>query len=130
MGLLLETGLRDALADEIDNYINTLGTAPHLMFETVANAEVADIVMSTTNAFGASSNGTITMTGQPLSDTNAAGGTIDHFCIYANAGQTNKVLTGSVGTSGESINITNLTITATETVELTSFTITVPAGAV
>lgn len=126
MTLVLETGLRDALADELDNFING-GTAPELVFETSGDVEVAEIILNSTNAFGSASTGVITMTGQPLSDTDATGGTTVQFSIYQNVGQTNKVLEGSVSVSGADINISSTVVGATDTVELTTFTITVPA---
>jgi hypothetical protein len=128
MALVLETGLQNALADEIDNYINTSGTAPELVFETTADVEVATIVMSTSNAFGAAAAGVITMTGQPLQDTNATGGTTAQFSIYANASQTTKMLEGTVATAAADINISSTVVGATDTVELTTFTITMPAS--
>ena len=126
-GLTLETAMRDALANEIDNQMNS-GTAPELVFETSGDAEVATIIMDATNAFGSAATGVITMTGQPKSDTNAAGGVTVQFSMYINAGQTGKQLEGVVGTSGEDINISSTTVGATDTVELTTFTMTVPAS--
>ncbi len=123
--LLLETGLRDALADEITVYVDA-GTAPELVFETSGSGEVATIIMNATSAFGAASSGVITMADQPISDTNATGGTVDRFSIYQNVGQTAKVLEGVVLTSGGDINLSSLSVGATDTVELTTFTITVP----
>lgn len=126
MALTLETLLRDDLANQIDTTINA-GTAPELVFETSGDVEVATILLDTTNAFGAAATGVITMTGQPRSDTNATGGTTVQFSIFQNISQTNKVLEGTVATSGADINISSTVIGATDTVELTTFTITVPA---
>ena len=127
MALILETGLRDALANEIDNYINA-GTAPELVFETSGDVEVATIVLDGTNAFGGAATGVIQMTGQPKSDTNAAGGTTVQFSIYQNVNQgAAKALEGTVGVSLSDINISSTVVGATDTVELTTFTITVPA---
>lgn len=127
MALVLETAMRDALADEIDNQINS-GTAPELVFETSGDVEVATIILNATNAFGSASSGVITMTGQPLSDASATGGTTVQFSIYINVGQSGKQLEGTVGTSGTDIIISSTVIGATDTVELTTFTITVPTG--
>lgn len=127
MTLVLEVGLQNALADELDNHING-GTAPELVFETSGDVEVATIILNSTNAFGAAAAGVITMTGQPLSDTNATGGTTAQFSIYQNVGQTNKELEGTVATSGADINISSTVVGATDTVELTTFTLTVPAS--
>ncbi len=127
MALVLETGLRDALANEIDNYVNA-GTAPELVFETSGDVAVASIIMDASDAFGAAATGVITMTGQPKSDTNAAGGTVAQFSIYQNVGQgAAKALEGNVQVSGGDINLSSLSVGATDTVELTTFTITVPA---
>jgi len=126
MALALEVGLQNALADEIDNFVNA-GTAPELVFETSGDVAVATIIMNATNAFGAAAAGVITMQDQPLSDTNATGGVVAQFSIYQNVTQTNKVLEGTVLTSGGDINLSSLTVGATDTVELTTFTITVPA---
>ena len=124
--LALETGARDALANELDNYINA-GTAPELVFETGGDGEVATIILDATNAFGSASTGVITMTGQPKSDTNATGGTTVQFSIYQNVNQgATKVMEGDVATSGASINISSTVVGATDTVELTTFTLTVP----
>lgn len=122
MALTLETGLRNVLADAIDTEV---GAAGFLQFETSGDVEVATITFGNP-AFGAASTGTITLSGTPLSDTNATGGTVAQFSIYK-SGPT-KLLEGTVATSGADINITSVAIAATETVTLTSFTITVPAS--
>ena len=127
MTLILETTLRDDLANQIDDSINA-GTAPELVFETSGDVEVATIILATPDAFGAASTGTITMTGQPISDASANGGTTVQFSIYINVAQSGKILEGTVATSGADINISSTVIGATDTVELTTFTITVPAS--
>ncbi len=126
MAIVLETIARDELANALDNIING-GTAPELVFETSGDVEVATIILNATNAFGASSVGVITMTGQPLSDASATGGTTVQFSIYQNVSQAQKVLEGTVGTSGTDIIISSTVIGATDTVELTTMTFTMPA---
>lgn len=126
MALVFETAAKDAIADAIDTYVNG-GTAPELVFETSGDVECATIILNATNAFGASSGGIITLADTPLSDTNATGGTVAQFSIYQNVSQgAEKVVEGTVLTSGGDINLTTLAVAATETVTLTSFTITVP----
>lgn len=128
MTLILEVGLQNSLADQIDTYVNA-GTAPELVFETTGDVEVATIILDATNAFGVAAAGVITMTGQPKSDTNATGGTTAQFSIYQNVTQgAAKVLEGTVATAAADINISSTVIGATDTVELTTFTITVPAS--
>jgi hypothetical protein len=95
MALTLETGLRSAIADAIDTYVNA-GTAPELVFETSGDTEVATIVLDATNAFGAASSGVITMTGQPIQDTNATGGTVAQFSIYRQTAAPSHAVTAAV----------------------------------
>lgn len=123
MALTLATAMRDAIANAVDTEIGTTAT---IEFQTSGDVEVATISLGNP-AFGASSSGVITMTGQPLQDTNATGGTMAKFRIKS-GGTTDKI-TGAVGTSGSDINFAGgLTVGAGDTVELTSFTITCPAS--
>ena len=122
--LTLETSLRNAIADAIDTEVNTGAGTATLVFETSGDAEVATINLQNP-AFGAAAAGVITLQGTPLTDASAAGGTTVQFSIYNR--NSAKQLEGSVATSGADINITSTVIAATETVELTAFTITVPA---
>ncbi len=123
MALTLETSVRDALANQIDTEI---GSAGYLEFQTGAQVEVATITFGNP-AFGSAATGVITMSGQPLQDTNATGNAsaINAFQIFA-SGAVLKI-TGTVATSSADINMSSLTVAATDTVELTTFTITVPA---
>lgn len=115
--------MRNAIADAVDTEIGTTAT---IEFQTSGDVEVATISFGNP-AFGAASSGTITMTGQPLSDTSATGGTMAKFRIKS-AGTTEKI-SGTVGTSGSDINFSGgVTVGAGDTVELTTFTITCPAS--
>jgi hypothetical protein len=125
MTLILEAGTGTALADALKDHIDT-GTAPELVFETVGDVAVADIILNATQAFDNAIANVITMADQPLSDTNAVGGLVAQFSIYINAAQTGKVLEGDVQVAGGDINLSSLTVGATDTVELTTFTLTVP----
>lgn len=123
MALTLATTMRDAIADAVDTRIGTTAT---LEFQTSGDVEVATISFSNP-AFGASSSGTITMTGAPKTDTSATGGTMAKFKIKS--GGTTDEITGTVGTSGSDINFPGgLTVGAGDSVELTTFTITCPAS--
>lgn len=125
MALTLETLLRNALADAVDTAINTGGGTSNLKFETSGDAEVATIDFQNP-AFGAAVGGVIALQGVPLQDGSATGGTIAQFSIYDRGAA--KLLEGTVATSGADINITSVVVAATETVELTALTITVPAS--
>jgi hypothetical protein len=123
MALTLATTMRDAIADAVDTRIGATAT---MEFQTSGNSEVATISLGNP-AFGASSTGVITLSGVPLSDTSATGGTMAKFVIKS--GGTTTEITGSVGTSGEDINFAGgLTVGAGDTVTLTAFTITCPAS--
>ncbi len=123
MALTLATTMRDAIADAVDTRIGTTAT---IEFQTSGDVEVATISLGNP-AFGASSTGTITLSGTPLSDTNATGGTMAKFVIKS--GGTTTEITGTVSTSGADINFAGgLVVGAGDTVTLTSFTITCPAS--
>jgi hypothetical protein len=123
MALTLATTMRDAIADAVDTRVGTTAT---MEFQDSGNTEVATISLANP-AFGASSTGTITLGGVPLSDTSATGGTMAKFVIKS--GGTTTEITGTVGTSGQDINFPGgLTVGAGDTVTLTSFTITCPAS--
>jgi hypothetical protein len=123
MALTLATTMRNAIADAVDTLI---GTAATLEFQTSGDIEVATLTLGNP-AFGNASTGVITLSGTPLSDTNATGGTMAKFVIKS--GGTTVQVTGTVGTSGADINFPGgLTVGAGDTVTLTSFTITCPAS--
>jgi hypothetical protein len=92
---------------------------------------LSTLPMSST-AFGASTSGTsdglVTATANSItSDTNAAAsGTAAHFRIKSNAGVV--IIQGNVGTSGCDLNLNTTSITAGDTVAITSFKCTLPCG--
>lgn len=120
MAVTLQTNARNAACNAIAGLLNG-GT---LEFQTGASAEVATIGFSAT-AFGAAVAGVATANAL-TSDTSATGGTTTKFVCKASGGA--AVLGGSVGTSGTDIIIDNTTVASGVTVDLTSFTITVPAS--
>lgn len=127
MALTLETSVRNAMADAIDATVNTGAGTATFKFETAADAEVAAVNLQNPafDAAGTGGVGVIQLQGTPLQDTTAAGGTIEHFSIYDR--NSAKCLEGTVQTTGGDVTISSLSVTANDTVELTSFSITVPA---
>jgi hypothetical protein len=123
--MILELVLQNVLADAIDTEINTGAGTATLVFETVADAAVATIDLQNP-AFGAAAAGVLTLQGVTLSDTNAAGGTTVQASIFDRDGT--KQLEMTVGTAATEIIITDNVIVATEQVDLTALTITVPTG--
>lgn len=122
MAITHPTSVRNALADLVVDLIDAGAGAGYLEFQTSGDVEVATITFGDP-AFGAASSGTATANAT-TEDSNATGGTIAKFRIFDS--DSNEVLAGACGTSGSDINLTSLTIAATETVELTSLTYSAP----
>ena len=113
-----ETAARNALADAFDTLVNTgSGTATLVLRNSTT-------VLATFNladpAFGAAATGVITLAGTPLSTTASAGSetTPDNYQIFDQ--DSNLVASGTVTGTGA--------ITSGETVNLNSFSITIPAS--
>jgi len=123
--MILETVLRNVLADAIDNEINTGAGTATFVFETSGDVEVATINLQNP-AFGAAAAGVITLQGVPLSDLSATGGTTVQASVFDRDVEKQFELT--VGTSGTEIIISSTIIGATDQVDLTALTITVPAS--
>jgi len=77
-------------------------------------------------SFGAASNGVITLAGTPKTVAAAATGTAGWFRIETST--PGNVLDGSVGTSGQQINLNTTSITSGVNVTITSGTITMPTS--
>jgi hypothetical protein len=73
-------------------------------------------------AFGAASSGTAALLGVPLSDTDAASGTVNAFSVEDQDGS--EVWRGTVGTSGTDMIIDSTTIASGQAVNLNSLTLT------
>ena len=118
MSLTHETAVRDVLANSV---VDNLDSGKLLFMTTAEGAEVATIDLAAT-AFGASSSGTATMLGTPLSDSSATGGTIATYKMEKS--DTTRIVGGSVTATGGGgdITLSSLVITATDTVTLSSFT--------
>jgi hypothetical protein len=123
--MILESGLQDLLADAIDTAFNVSGPGS-LLFETVGDGEVATMASVQDPAFDAASSGVITLNGVTLSDLSATGGEAVQFSGRDGASLKQWELT--VGTGGTEIIISSTTIAATDQVDLTALTITVPVS--
>jgi len=123
--MILETALRNTLADAIDTSFNVSGPGD-LVFETVGDVAVATLASVQNPAFGAASAGVITLLGVTLSDSSAAGGTTVQFSGYDGAAAKQWELT--VGVAATEIIISSTVVAATDQVDLTALTITVPAS--
>jgi len=124
MAVTLSTAARNAAANAIAALVDAGVGAGQTVLRTVADAEVATIVMSDP-AFGSAASGVVTANAM-TADTSATGGTATKFTLEDSTAAV--VLTGTVGTSGADMNLSSTAIGAGDTVTLTSFTITMPAS--
>ena len=124
----LETAMRNALADEFDNYINTTGSGTAtLQLRDSSDTEIVQFDLQNP-AFGAASSGAITLQGTTItSNTASSAATIDDAAI-TDRGST-VVATLGVATSGSpDLTLSSTSIASGEAFDLTSFSVTVSAG--
>ena len=112
------TAVRNSLADTVVDLLDAGAGAGFLVFQTAAAAEVATLTYSDP-AFGSASAGTANANAI-TDDTNATGGTTDRF--VAEDSNNVDVFLGSVGTSGQDINLSSVVIGSGDTVSVTSLT--------
>lgn len=124
MSVTLSTAARNAAANAIAALVDAGAGAGQTVLRTVADAEVATIVMSDP-AFGSAASGVVTANSM-TADSNATGGTATKFTLEDSTAAV--VLTGTVGLTGADMNLSSTAIGAGDTVTLTSFTITMPAS--
>ncbi len=126
MAIVLETAVRDTLANAIDTQINTGVTQSggKLVIETSGDAEIS-LHRFADPAFGASSVGVISAQSLPIDDTSATVGTAAQYSIFNR--QDVKQLEGVVAVSGADLDLSSLSVGGGDTVSLTAFTITVEA---
>lgn len=91
---------------------------------TAANTVVASLAFPSTNAFGTAASGLMTAN-TITTDATAAGGTAAWFSIQKGTGQ--RILDGSVGTSGADLNLNAVAITTGAAVSISAFTVTIAA---
>lgn len=132
MAVRLSASLANTLADAVDSALGNAGT---IKIYTGSQPATADTAASGTllatftlgsPGFGAASSGTITLSGAPLTVAAAATGTAGWFRMATSGGST--ILDGSVGTSGNQINLNTTSITSGVNVTITSGTITMPTS--
>ena len=112
---------RNNIADAVLADIDQNASAAYIEFRTSGDVEVATLTCS--DPAGTVSGAVLTF-GTIASDTNATGGTIAKAAIIEGGGT--DVLNCAVGTSGSDINLSSLSVTAGDTVALTSLTYTAP----
>ena len=115
MSLTHTESVRNGLSDYV---VDQLNSGNLVIMTTGEGTEVATLPLAA-SAFGAASSGTATA-GTITSDSSATGGTAATFKMET-SGNT-RIFGGSVGTSGEDLNLSSLTIGAGDTVSVSSFT--------
>lgn len=132
MAVRLSSTLANALANSVDTTLGNAGTIK--IYTGTQPATAADAVSGTLLAtftlgspgFGDASGGVITLSGVPLTVAAAATGTAGWFRMATSGAVT--VMDGSVGTSGNQINLNTTSITSGVNVTITSGTITMPTS--
>lgn len=117
------TTVRNTLADTVVDLLDAGTGAGTLKIVTSGDVEVATLTFSDP-AFGNATGGTSTAN-DISDDSSATGGTAAKF--EAEDSDNNDVFLGSVGTSGEDINLSSVAIGAGDTVSITSLTYSAPA---
>lgn len=127
----IAASLRNTLADAIDTDIGATGFVR--FYDTSLSTKFATIACSNP-AFGSAATGAIAIDTTPaLTDTALAAGNVGRMGIYQNSTDTAalwRLLFGVSTATGADVTMSNLTVATTDTIELTSLTVTVPAGSV
>lgn len=121
---ILTTAARNAAANGVVDLIDAGASAGTLQFETSGDVEVATCTFSDP-AFGNAATGIATASAI-TDDSSATGGTVAQASAYDS--DSNKVIEFSVATSGSDIDISSTSVGATDTVSVSSLTVTAPAS--
>ena len=133
----LSTTVRNSINDAIDDDIGTTGEVRFFVTGGATPASEAAAIALNNPAFSASGTGTAGVmalnTATTLEDTTPAGNAspVTRLCFYASTAAANSawLLQLGIATSGApDITMSNNTIATTDTVQLTSLSITCPAG--
>ncbi len=136
MALQFSTTVRNAMLDTLESAVGTAAVLKLRTGAAPANCAAADTgtVLATytlaSDWADAATTGSKTISSLPLSDTSADGtGTLGHFRLYASGGTTCHWQGSITATgSGGDMTVDNTSVTATQTVNITGFTITAPGA--
>lgn len=124
--------IRNAMADAINTDIDSTNTAFARFYDTSLTTKIATIALDTTSPFSAAASGAITLDVTPArEDASPVAGTVGRLGLYQNSTDGSglwRVLFGVATATGADVTMSNLTVATTDTVQLTSLVVTVPAG--
>ena len=121
MAVTHEAATRNAIADAVLTAIDTGAGNATIELRTSGDVEVATLTFS--DPAGTVSGAVLTFSAI-TDDSSATGGTAAKFAIISPT--PTECVYGSVGTSGEDINLSSVVIAATDTVSISSLTYTAP----
>jgi hypothetical protein len=125
MTVTLATAARNAAADAVVDLLDAGATSGKLIIKNAGGTKLAELVMDKP-AFGAATAGVATAS--TISDDASADATGTAATFEAQDSDGNVVYTGSVGTSGEALNLNTTAIVAGTKVSITALTYTQPAS--
>lgn len=122
----IATTERDTMCNALVDAIDAGGGNGLIEIWTAAfGTKLATLTFSAT-AFGASSGGTATAAS--ITDDSSADATGTAAVLRVTSSTPTTVFEGTVGTSGADLNLNTVSITALDTVSITSMTVTMPAS--
>ena len=120
----IPTAVRNAACNAIVDLVDAGSGAGNLVFRTSGDVEVATCAMSDP-AFGNAATGTATAAAI-TDDSSATGGTVAK--ATADDSDATEVIEFTVAVSGSDIDISSVTVAASDTVSVSSLTATMPAS--
>lgn len=124
MAVTLSTKARNAACDAIVDLLDEGSGAGNLLFETSGGTDLCECTLSDP-AFGAASTGVATAAAISQG-TCIASGTI---ALAQFRDSDDEVMFGcAVGTSGSDINLSSVAVNTSDTIDITSLTVTMPAS--
>lgn len=128
MALTLATAVRNAAADAVVDLIDAGSTdaTGDLGIYTTAFGTLLALPLFANPAFGAAASGVATA--NAITDDSSADATGTAAVLRIRDRDNTNLIDGSVGTSGEDLNLNTTSITTGDVVSITSATITMPAS--
>jgi len=124
MAITLTDVGRNAACNGLVNRIDAGAAAGYIEFQTSSDVEAATLTFSDP-AFGSAVSG-VSIADPITDDASATGGVVDRFRLYDSDAA--EILQGTLALAGGDINLNTLTINATDTVAISTLTVTMPAS--